>query len=85
MTHVSFSLVFSTGYVQFLESTLANSNELGAIIASTPTPPATAKSPDETNVAMDTATLPDHAPHPTDSTTSPKSTEGNNMGYCTVS
>lgn len=83
--HFFLYLISSTGYVQFLESTLANGNELSAIIASTPTPPATAKSPDETDVAMDMATLPDHTPHPTDSTTTPKATEDNNTGYCSVS
>ena len=65
--------------------TLAGGHELNAIIASTPTPPATAKSPDETDIATDTATLPDHTPHPSDSSATPKAAENNNMNYCSVS
>jgi len=64
---------------------LANSHELNTIVTSTPTPPATAKSPDDTDVAMDTATLPDHTPNPSDSNITPKATEDSNTSYCSVS
>lgn len=73
--------------MQFLELTLTSSHELNTIISSPPTPPATAKSPDDIDVAMDTATLPDHTPHPSESSTTPKTTENNNdnASYCSVS
>ena len=82
-SHISCSH-HSPGYVQFLETIMKCSHELDVVITSVPTPPTTAKSPDDTDVAMDTATLPDHTPHQSDSTAT-STTVADNSGYCSIS
>ena len=87
MQHTHFLMAYvhhSLGYVQFLETIIKCSRDLDVIISSVPTPPATAQSPDNTDVAMETATLPDHIPQQSDSTVSP-ATVTDNSGYCSIS
>jgi len=60
------------------------SHDLDAVISSMPTPPAAAKSPDDVDVAVDTATLPDQTPHQSDSTAMP-STDTDDSGLCSIS
>jgi len=74
----------SLGYVQFLETIIKCSHDLDVIISSVPTPPVTARSPDDTDVVMETATLLDHIPHQSDSTVTP-ATVTDNSGYCSIS